>query len=639
METEAKFIVPGEATFSRLRGVERFGPYEKRGEKVKTVHDRYIDTTDHRFYHQQLYLRLRQIKDGELLVTLKRLGKAPQGAIHSRDEYEISVSSLDRGEWPQSEVRDMINQIAGDEAFVELVSVGQTRTVSILHQGDRPVAELSLDEVTIQTAHEPVIVYELEAELLPDGLASDLRILVHVFADEYGLDPQPMTKFERAISMAGLAEEPKEEKKKSKSAGSKASVRNVSTELDTAADDDMSPLLESGLSVSDDHAEDAGNTGTGAITRRLSGDAAPVTAQEQPADEPTQPKKGKREMGISPDDSMDTAGRKIIGAYFDDMLSNEEGTAEGDNVEAVHDMRVATRRMRSALQVLEPYLHSKHPTEVRRGLSAVADSLGRVRDLDVLIIHADEFRSQLPEEQQADLDDIIDDWSSERKKARKQLVRLLDSKDYGRFKKRMNAFLEEKEKAQKGGADVEPYQVRHIAPSAILTRYEAVRAYETVMGEKRKSKDERQRIKAGEQPSAAEQNGDADLTPTAIAPTVDQLHALRISGKYLRYTLECFRETLPHEAKGLIKDVVKMQDQLGELHDADVAVTLTKGYIEEQEKKRKKKDPAYVVPAGLAAYLEEREAAIRRIHADFFSTWSRLQSPEWRARLAAVIMA
>ncbi len=109
-----------------------------------------------------------------------------------------------------------------------------------------------------------------------------------------------------------------------------------------------------------------------------------------------------------------------------------------------------------------------------------------------------------------------------------------------------------------------------------------------------------------------------------------------------------------------------MQDQLGDLHDADVATGLIKEYIDSQsrhrkksEKKSKKSDnpqsptvdpqsathnpqldrPQSPVPPGLAAYLEERESAIRHIHADFFATWSRMQSPEWRTRLAAVIMA
>ena len=152
METEAKFIVPDEATLARLRTVEWFGPYRKRGEKTKSVHDRYVDTPDHRFYRKELYVRLREGKDGDVLLTIKRLGAPPVGAIHARDEYQAPVPGLARADWPESDVRDMVEEIAGDQPLGDLVAIDQKRTISNLYQGERAVAELSLDEVTIQGA-------------------------------------------------------------------------------------------------------------------------------------------------------------------------------------------------------------------------------------------------------------------------------------------------------------------------------------------------------------------------------------------------------------------------------------------------------------------------------------------------------
>src|SRR5205823_4968611 len=254
METEAKFIVPGEATFARLRGVDWFGPYERRGEKTKSVHDRYIDTPDHRFYDKELYVRLREGKEGDILLTIKRLGAPPQGAIHARDEYQVQVPSLARADWPNSDVRNMVQEIAGDQPLGDLVAIDQTRTVSNLYQGERAVAELSLDEVVIQTAHEPMTVYELEAELLPDGLDSDLRILERIFIDEYGLEPQRLTKFERAIKMAeggvqkgsklSLVESEPRKGKKHKIGNNGVSPLPDLTTMTHVAEEDAEPLLE-----------------------------------------------------------------------------------------------------------------------------------------------------------------------------------------------------------------------------------------------------------------------------------------------------------------------------------------------------------------------------------------------------------
>src|SRR4051812_592799 len=116
METEAKFIVPGEATFGRLLGVRQFGPYRCGKTKVKQVHDRYVDTPDHRFYGRHYFVRIREgSANGTRLLTVKRLGVPVQGAVHARDEYEAQVPGLDVAAWPKGEVRSMVQEMAGDE--------------------------------------------------------------------------------------------------------------------------------------------------------------------------------------------------------------------------------------------------------------------------------------------------------------------------------------------------------------------------------------------------------------------------------------------------------------------------------------------------------------------------------------------
>jgi CHAD domain-containing protein len=618
LETEAKFIVPGRTTFARLRNVKRFGPYEKQQETVKTVHDRYVDTPDHRFYNNQLFVRLRESKDGDVLLTIKRLGEPPDGAVHARDEYQVQVPSTERNDWPDSPVRSMVDEIAGDQPLVDLVGVDQTRIVSNLVEGTRAVAELSLDQVVIQTAHKPVTAYELEAELLPDGLATDLRDLVQVFKEEYGLAPQPLSKFERAMKMAQGGGQRKNGKAAPAAKARKAKATAGYGTGQSAEDGMTKPLLESGLSATTTVVEGEGDAGSPA---GQSDTGSKQKASKAPSGKVEARKSG---MGLAYTDSIETASRKIVSFYFEAMVDNEKGTLEGEDPEALHDMRVATRRMRAALRVLGPYLRESDPTKLRRGLRAIAQALGAVRDMDVLIENAKTFRDSLPEEQKADVDGLIQSWDDDRNGSRKQLVRLLESKDYDRFKKNLNNFIKEQEKAKEPDpatmTDIEPYQIRHIAPTAILTRYESVRAFEAIT-------------------DAIVQLPNHDFSVESVPPTIEQLHALRINGKYLRYTLECFRETLPPDASILIRDVTKLQDQLGELHDADVAAGLIRDYIDDQKKRRKKDDSDYTASPGLLAYLEERESAIRRIYADFLSTWSRIESHAWRARLAAVILA
>src|SRR5262249_1734635 len=149
----------------------------------------------------------------------------------------------------------------------------------------RAVAELSLDQVTIKTAHKPVTAYELEAELLPDGKASDLHDLVQLFTQEYSLAPQPLTKFERAMRMAEDGQGQNGKPRSPRARKAQSTPANGSGE--SAADGVTEPLLESGLPKSSTEVEGAGDAG------------APSADEKVPA--------RKSGMGLAHTDSIDTA--------------------------------------------------------------------------------------------------------------------------------------------------------------------------------------------------------------------------------------------------------------------------------------------------------------------------------------------
>src|SRR5258706_4174499 len=63
--------------------------------------------------------------------------------------------------------------------------------------------------------------------------------------------------------------------------------------------------------------------------------------------------------GVSLDDPMSRAGRKVLSHYFARMMDKEHDVRKGTDGEAVHDMRVATRRLRSALSLFADYFEGK----------------------------------------------------------------------------------------------------------------------------------------------------------------------------------------------------------------------------------------------------------------------------------------
>jgi hypothetical protein len=93
----------------------------------------------------------------------------------------------------------------------------------------------------------------------------------------------------------------------------------------------------------------------------------------------------RKTLGVKAIDTMAEAGRKILRFHFAHMLSHEKGTLLGEDIEELHDMRVATRRMRAAFDVFGQYLKPKAVKKHLKRLRTAGRMLGRVRDLDVFM--------------------------------------------------------------------------------------------------------------------------------------------------------------------------------------------------------------------------------------------------------------
>jgi len=332
----------------------------------------------------------------------------------------------------------------------------------------------------------------------------------------------------------------------------------------------------------------------------------PTTAPAPPAQGPVVEEliAGQPEP-LLPDEPMSEAGRKLLRLHFGRMLANEAGTRAGEDIEALHDMRVATRRMRAAYGIFAEYFDSAVLDPFNKGLRRTGRSLGAVRDLDVLLEKAEAYRAALlPEAAGAgDIGPLLDDWHARRAVARRQMLEYLDGQSYRTFVADFRTFLTTPGAGALAYAAEQPvpYRVRHVVPRLILTRYEAVRAYEPVIA-------------------------DAPL------PTY---HLLRIDCKRLRYALEFFRDVLGPEAPGLIKQVTALQDLLGALQDAHVAEGLIAEFLRAQPR-RKKKTPAISL-AGVEQYLAAQRAAQEDLLALFPPAWSEVTGPDFRRALALAV--
>ncbi len=103
--------------------------------------------------------------------------------------------------------------------------------------------------------------------------------------------------------------------------------------------------------------------------------------------------------GLQVDDTTHAAAVKILWTRFEEMWAQHEGVLKNFDDDAVHDMRVASRRLRTALQTFRPCFPRKSYRAHYDRIKVLADLLGEVRDRDVLIgeLQGDKHRLQAEE--------------------------------------------------------------------------------------------------------------------------------------------------------------------------------------------------------------------------------------------------
>ncbi|HOU36908.1 MAG TPA: CHAD domain-containing protein, partial [Candidatus Omnitrophota bacterium] len=296
--------------------------------------------------------------------------------------------------------------------------------------------------------------------------------------------------------------------------------------------------------------------------------------------------------GIVASDSMAEAARKTLRFHMLRMLASEAGTRAGVNIEALHDMRVAIRRMRTAFFVLADAIDAEVTAPYLKELKHAGRVLGRVRDMDVFREKAQAYLGAFAKSTPPDLTLLMSAWDAEYARARSKLLKYLDSERYARFKEAFAAYLEI---PMPPSANSPSPRVAIAVPDLIATRL--VEFYTS-----------KSRL----------DQADADLT---------DYHRMRIVTKYLRYTLEYFREVLGSEVEQAIGELKVLQDHLGALQDAVVACAhlhnvISWGTWQRPTEEQLRWTPTPINAPDVAAYLEFRQTESRRLVRTFPEAWA-----------------
>jgi CHAD domain-containing protein len=561
VEVELKYRVLDLATAERYLVAKSIGPFVGAATaRTSRSEDRYVDTADGAIAQAGFAVRLRQSGRGTIVSAKSLVATAGAGGSVRRTEVEGPADrAAPLSSWPTSDARSLILEMVGDAPLIELVTIRQLRRKRIVRDGDTRV-ELSLDQVEVVARGRVIDRFvELEAELVK-GDERRLSYLADVFGADAALEAVRGSKLETAL----------------------ASIR--SSDPLRAPDPDPDPEVEP--SSSTDLTEVIPST-SDAISEAVEEAVVPDTRLIV----------GKT-PGVSGDDHVAEAGRKVLRFHLARMLAREAGTREGREPEELHAMRVATRRQRAAWRVFGGSFRDRRTKRYRNGLREIAGRLGAVRDLDVLLEAADLYRADLPVSEQRAIEPLLTDWRQHRDDARVLLVRELDSDGYRRWVDDYRDFVRTEGALVLPVGPTQPHRVRDTAASRIWAAYEQVRGYE----------------------------------PVLRWADVETLHELRIAGKWLRYTLEFVREALGEESGPLISRVTALQDHLGLMNDADVAASMARTFLVEHAG-----GLSALESAAIGRYLVSREREVARLRRSIGGPWRGVAGVTFRRMLGRVV--
>ncbi len=244
---------------------------------------------------------------------------------------------------------------------------------------------------------------------------------------------------------------------------------------------------------------------------------------------------------ISGDSTIGELAYAVLRRQLAVLREKEPGTRLGEDIEELHDMRVATRRLRAALALFSHVLPVRAQT-FREELGWLAGVLGAVRDLDVQIEGLDDMvadtaglAAALPPGDHDPLGELAALLERERDEARADMLAALDSVRWDRLAKGLSAM------AQQGPAR-----------RSVATRVPAVVALPDLI--------ESRHTAVAKAAKRAKKSG-----------VVTDFHRLRIRGKRLRYALEFSSEVYGGRTGRFVRQLTALQDELGRMQDAEVA--------------------------------------------------------------------
>jgi CHAD domain-containing protein len=149
--------------------------------------------------------------------------------------------------------------------------------------------------------------------------------------------------------------------------------------------------------------------------------------------------------GLDAEQPYAAAAAKIVAVRAREVADHSKDVLDLADIERVHDMRVATRRLRAVLEIFEPCFPAGSYAEALGEVKAIADALGERRDRDVTIVTLERFGDGLASPDRPGVSSLIDRIRAEQEEANAQLEAFVSSHRLAALSERLSELVVEAE--------------------------------------------------------------------------------------------------------------------------------------------------------------------------------------------------
>lgn len=310
------------------------------------------------------------------------------------------------------------------------------------------------------------------------------------------------------------------------------------------------------------------------------------------------------------DESYCFFGTKVMLKRLKTMKNQIDGVRKADDTKYIHDIRVASRRLQSALVLFKECFPKKKTKKWKKQIRRTRKGLGGVRDTDVQIEFLQEFSESFEKARYKNgINRLLLRLQQKREKLQKKVIKTMDKLETSGALEDMEASLRRSRvKARLNGVGVYSQRVYQIVHLEISVRLEEMLSYEPYVYQPKRG---------------------------------DKLHELRISAKRLRYTMEIFETLYNGDLKPLRKKVREIQNILGDIHDCDVWVEYLPKFLEEERERTLEyyghTKPLSLLEPGILYLKQELQKKRENLYQDFVEFWEEQKSQNTWKNLGQVL--